>query len=325
MHDGSMQAPLSARDGDLAHVLQALERGATLLVPHVRAARKWAAAYDTMQRQSGKSWLAARILPWGAWTSSLWDQALLQGADHRVRLNRLQEQELWSRIIRRASTEALSPVAQQAQLCVSALDLLGKYDTSGAFDTFLQLNSAASADVVTFRGWYAEFEALCAEEGLLPASHVEQELARLIGAGKLPVRGEYLASCLDQLTPAQKVLLAAVSDNGGKVTHLPSPAVRRSAPELLRCDSLQSEMEQCAGWVRAQLEVDATTSLAIVVPGLAASAANLERELRSVVASDTLDVTRRDVEAPFEFSNGRPLTNFRLKMQAPCCGAGTFP
>ncbi len=325
MYDGQTEAGTSATDREAADVLQALEHGAILIVPHVRAARKWAAAYDTLQREGRKSWLAARILPWGAWISNLWDRTLLSGADTRVRLNRLQEQELWSRIIRRAAVDALAPVAQQAQLCASALDLLGRYDTKGAFHEFFRSGKEGSADALTYRRWYDELEAICAQESLLPASHLEQELARLITAGKLPVGGDYFLAGLDDLTPAQQVLLQAVGRAGGHITHLPSPVIRQEQPTLLRCESPQAEIEQCAAWVRNQLEAKPRVSLAVVVPGLAASAADLARELRSVVASETLDVTRHGLHTPFEFSCGRslrqlPMIHDALQLLRWCAG-----
>ncbi len=295
-------------------IFAALLRGATLLTPNVRSARLWAARYDdAARRRSESSWQGASILPWRAWTASLWSRALVHGLDTRVLLNDLQERAVW-RVITASSLDTLQSPDAQAKLCMGATRLLGEYDVGARFAHSQHGQATRSPDEKTFEHWYAEFEQVCVRSGFLPASHLEMELAALIRRGKIVQGGEYLLCGFLLPTPAQNAVFMALEDVGVSTQMVSTRVSPKIPPTLLQCGNPGEEMQQCAYWVRQQLESDRNRSIALVLPDPQASRSELERELRAIVAPETADVTRTGGTAPYEFAAGRPLQ--RLPMIA---------
>ena len=289
-------------------VLAAVRRGGTLLLPHTRAARVWSAAFDQQVAAEGKqSWQAGHVLPWGAWTAALWNGALVSGVESRVLLNRLQERAIWKDVIARSSEATLQPVAVQAELAGSALRLLGSYDTEGRFATGRSAGVAATADIAAFVTWYEHFEQVCRQREVLPASHVQLALAELIRAEQVPVQPEYVLCGFGSLTPAQRLLLLALESAGARVRRMTPVTPQESAPALLRYDTPRQELQACAEWARQQLASGQAVSIAVVVPDLEQTKAELERELRTAVAPYMADVTLQGVAAPYESSSSRAL------------------
>ena len=84
----------------LSELLDALEHGGLLLLPHARAAREMRAAFDARQRARGlAAWEPARALSWSQWTNSLWSELVVGGVEARLLLNVAQEHSVWRQII----------------------------------------------------------------------------------------------------------------------------------------------------------------------------------------------------------------------------------
>lgn len=297
-------------------VLAALQQGATLLTPNVRAARFWAGRFDAIARTAGESWRAATVLPWRAWTSRCWQDAVIHGADERVLLNDVQEHALWRQVIANHSADTLQSDRAQATVCQSASRLLGSYDVAARFAKGDYRQDSRSTDSQIFTGWYQAFEELCAGNGYLPSSHLEIELASFIRAGSVAHGGEYLLCGFHTLTAAQQHLLAALRATGAGVSQINPKVPQEAAPIFWECDSPREELQACAHWVRQQLEQESTRSVTVVVPDLESVRPELERELRCEVAPWLADVTCHGTAAPYEFSSGRVLRRLPMVLDA---------
>ena len=81
---------------------KALAAGVTVVTPNKRLARTLIARHDaSMLRSTKRTWTAARALPWSAWLTTLWREALEGGAaPPELRLLSADEAHyLWDRIV----------------------------------------------------------------------------------------------------------------------------------------------------------------------------------------------------------------------------------
>ena len=315
---------LPAKHSPAREVEAALRRGATLLTPNLRSARYWSRRFDTLRQAEGAvTWTAASVLPWRAWTAALWNGALVRGTEDRVLLNDVQEMALWTQVLTENAAPTLRPLRAQAKLCSSALRLLAQYDTGHRFQSG-QFGSL-SPDATLFAEWFHRFEEICSRDRLLPAAYLETELAVALRTGGIAPAAEYLLWSVTDLTPAEQAVVAAVEGTGAVVTRLTDNRDRAMEPSLLRCGSERDEMQQCAAWVRQQVQA-APDAVVVVVPDLDSVRPQLERELRAVVAPEAADLTRGAATESYEFSSGRPLLRLPLVTDAVrllrwCCGS----
>jgi probable DNA repair protein len=290
----------------------ALLRVAVLLTPHARLARAESAAFDAARHAEGaKLWQPAAVLPWRAWTASLWRDALVAGVESRVLLNELQERALWEEVVGAGSEETLRSGASLARLCASATSLLGAYDVRGEFGRGGYHSAADGPDAETFARWWIRFEARCSADGWLPPSHADGALAEHVRAGRIAIAAEYLLHGFDVLTPAQAQLAGALEEAGAVVVRTSLPERSGWTPSLATCASADEEMSACAAWARLALERPGAR-VAVVVPDLEACRPVLERALRAAVAPELADVTAGGADAPYEFSTGRALASLPM-------------
>ena len=87
------------------YLLNALARGAVVVLPNRRAARTLRQAYNERQRTAGlRAWDAAPVLAWTDWTRGLWSALAVQGHELRLLLSPAQEHRLWREIIEASMT-----------------------------------------------------------------------------------------------------------------------------------------------------------------------------------------------------------------------------
>ncbi|AFL87676.1 putative DNA repair protein [Terriglobus roseus DSM 18391] len=291
----------------------ALKRGAFVLTPNLRTARRLAAQFDDARRAEGLlAWQPANVLTWSAWTTSLWQSALIAGSETRVLLNDLQERAVWQRVLQQDATQSLRPLVSQARLCSGALRLLGAFDTANRFGRITTQD--VFSDTATFANWYARFTDLCAAEGLLPTSHLDTEIAGLLRDGRMTAADEYILYGFDRLTPAQRVVTDALQQAGSLLQHVAPSRNQAASPRLLACGSPDDELQACSAWAREALADG--ERVAILVPDLETTRPELERALRSAAAPALADVTASVRPAPYEFSTGRPLSQVAMVADA---------
>jgi len=287
-------------------LLAAILRGAIILTPNVRAARRLHCIHDAYQRSQGHSaWQPARIFSWSGWTAGLWNDATIRGTVHSVLLNRTQEETLWTRILDEVGELGLRSSKPLARTCSQAMRLLGAYDLE---DQFARFNSPESTDAGSFRNWYREFLHVAQHDRLLPRSHLDAEIASLLRSkAALHLGSEYLLYGFLALTPSQSAVVAALQSTGARVEQLAAITEDHAAPILLRCENPAEEITACCQWIQSTLAANRQAEITVVVPDLDECRPELERTLRATVAPWLEDVTATQTQAVYEFSSGRSL------------------
>src|ERR1700685_2531553 len=115
-----------------------LANGGLVVLPNARAARTLRSAFDRFkteeaQRNPGPSaWEPARALSWQQFTSGLFNDLVLSGAESRLLLNQAQEHHLWREVIAAAQPNALSSIDSLAELAHSAWQLAAAYNATSS-------------------------------------------------------------------------------------------------------------------------------------------------------------------------------------------------
>ncbi len=291
------------------HPLQAVLRsGATLLTPTQRSARLWR---DRLVQADPT--LRPAVLPWGAWTASLWQNAVLRGEDDRVLLNAMQNAELWAGVLRESMPDTLRPVRSLVDLCVQAQHLLYSYR---AADAMLQFTGSSGSDAAQFRTWFRAFSDRCDQYRLLPAAALEDALQRL--PGRLVTTPLALLG-FDELLPSRRSLLDRVRGEEIAVTSLDAASlmdVQDGPATMCVCCDGQDEWRKLGRALRKAVAEKHGSSVVVVVPDLAASRPSLERELRQAFAAPDNVTTDVATGTAWEFSEGRPLRTLHMVADA---------
>ncbi len=282
-----------------SEISEALARGATVLTSNQRAARTLRQQADFDRHAAGlTTWEPPAILAWDTWMASLWRDLLLEGKATELLLNPAQEHTLWLGIIA-ADPEwrSLLPPDSLAELAADAWSRLWSH---GGEDRLR--GSANSVDTRAFARWAQAFDYRCRGDGFLPRAQLASVLA-----AKSSVRlsaGGYLLVGFDRMTPAQQALIVAIGHRGIAIaeTHLSGAG----DAQLSEATDEQEELLAAAGYLRRHLEAQPGARIALIVPGLAARRAEIDRVLRQTLAPERNIIT--DHAPPlFEFSLGIPL------------------
>jgi ATP-dependent helicase/nuclease subunit B len=291
-------------------IAAAIEAGDTVITSSARAARALRRLHGEMQRKRGlAAWQSADILDWDSWLNRLWQKKLRSGSETRLLLTRLQEQQVWARLVkpsiegrRLISAHSVSELAQQAYA------LLCEY---GALD-FLRGEIATGPDVESFRQWAQDFELLCRKEDWLTRGRLPLALHDAVLAGQFEATPRLVLAGFDRITPAQDRLFQAFRDQCCSVemaegTEDPTP----NSSLLVKAVDKPDEIRTCALWVQRELAAAAmqgqTARIAVVVPSVSSVRPEIERIFRQVLAPQAVVISTRDLPLDFEFSLGVPL------------------
>jgi len=300
---------MDSQPSSLADILSALARGATVITSNQRAARTLRTLYTQHQQASGQhTWQSPSLLPWDAWTASLWQKLLQSGTEDRLLLNSIQEQHLWAEIIAADDTLAtLRSTESLASLAAGAFTLLSRY---GGRD---QLKRAANtAETQAFANWADRFERRCRTASLLPPSQLEHELQLAIEKSHLKLTTEILLIGFESLTPAQTNLLHAFQHTGATVSLQDLQTTQPTTENLLTtAPTQQDELRAAAQWARRTLQQSPAARIAILAPSLDDDRTEIDRTFREILAPEQQDIANA-APAPYEFSLGSPLASLPM-------------
>lgn len=295
-------------------IAEALTQGATVLTGNQRAARTLQQQFDLHSRALGlASWTPPTILAWEAWTSSLWQRLLIEGHTTRMLLNRAQEHTVWRSIIAADTTTAetgwssLRTPDSLAEMAADAWSRLCAYCGEGRLRTL-----GISADTRAFQRWASAFERRCRVEQYLSQAQLETTLTEAVAAryARLHDHG-YVLIGFDGMTPAQASLADAVRSTGTTVTELQISA-HDGPRNLVAANNEREELASAARWARMRLEQHPGARIALIVPGLDAQRAEIDRVLRNTLAPESEDITLSRPAPAFEFSLGVSLASTPL-------------
>jgi probable DNA repair protein len=303
----------------LSELLDALEHGALLLLPHARAAREMRSAFDAQQSARGlAAWEPSQALSWSQWTNSLWSELVVGGAEGLLLLNGAQEHSVWRQIIADdATNRSIGSVDSLAELAQSAWQLAADYDATQKLREF-----ATSHDSRIFAGWAEMFSRECAERGYLSAALLNGALLKHVRAGALVAPDSLELVGFGRVLPSQQALLAGLREREVVVGERRLEAA--SGAEGLRASVVASNEEDermlAARWIREFLEVPRALEhgrrVAVVVPNLAEERAMLEGVLREVLAPELQSIDADLSSTPWEFSGGVPVSSLALVVDA---------
>jgi probable DNA repair protein len=284
-----------------------LDRHTTLITVNRRLSRVLRAEFDRAQLASGATvWESPDILPYASWLQRSWND-YVAGAEQPLPalLSAGQDLSLWEQAIAERpladSEPALLQGAEAARNAQAAWALLRGWQLH--YDKDL---GPSSDEVRAFRGWARSYESLCRNGNWVDLASVGDRLMNGFAAAEPGGTRRVLLAGFDAPTPQQQALFAALAERGIRVEHWQAP---RHDVNALRFDfaNQDEELEAAARWARQRLEEDASASVGIVVPGLAA----LRHRVAAIFADVFAPGAARPGAAPpapiFNISLGRPL------------------
>ncbi len=291
-------------------LLQQLGRnidGAAAITSTVRAARALRYQYGRQQQVAGhQGWRSPQILAWEPWLKTLWDAAILCGAETRILLNNAQEGELWLQVLAQdeagKQTISIAGLAGQAQQTWNAMH---QYRLE-----LREIRNDDNIDAKAFSRWAIELEKVCRRAQLLSSSQVDSELTNLVRAGKVPLPETIFLVGFDRTTPAQNLLIDALRAAGCQVelSELGSSGDERaSTPVITFARTLEEEIEGSAQWVRATLLENPNQRIGVVIPSLGDMRDRLDAVFRRVLAPSSMEIHAVNARLPYEFSLGTPM------------------
>lgn len=286
-------------------ILDALERGGTVVTGNQRAARTLQRAFERHNRELGlKNWQPAAVLAWDSWLAGLWHELVVQGHATQLVLNRSQEHAVWRTVLEAddelaslMSVEALAEMASETWGQVCRYE--GRRRMRGA--------AGGNSDTRSFQRWASIFERLSKTEDFISQAQMEAMLRSFVEAGVVAVpSGTLVLVGFDALTPAQTSLITALRGAGVTISELPLE-VEAETRLLVGLDDEHEEVSVAARWTRRFLEQHPKARVAVVVPGLDAERREIDRVFREILAPELQDIRVAADIAPYEFSVGRPL------------------
>jgi ATP-dependent helicase/nuclease subunit B len=293
-------------------IVQALERGATVVTGNQRAARTLRRQIDRRHRAAGlTSWQPPKVLSWEAWTASWWSRLVMHGEARQLLLNRSQEQAVWRAVLDADKELEGRQKDSLAEMAADAWRLLSSYNGQNRLRELV-----VSPDTRAFQRWAEAFVRRCRADGLLAQAGLEDVLRQAIRMEDPQLGGtELLLIGFDALTPAQTSLIEAMSAVGAIVEQLPATD-REGQSQLVEAVDESEELRACARWVRQFVEEHPGAQVGVIVPGLEKQRTEIDRVFRQVLAPELEDIGATHAVAPYEFSVGVPLASVPMAAAA---------
>jgi ATP-dependent helicase/nuclease subunit B len=290
-----------------------LASGGLVLTTTDRAARSVAAGFHDLQQAAGReAWSTPAIVSWDSWVREQWLQRNFHGL---LLMNALQEQSLWSRVIResRAGTGLLHP-DQLASAAQRAYSLLCDY-APNALSARERLGWAGDAAI--FGEWITQFESRCRREELISPSRICLDLTDKL-RGEVDGTADHpplLLIGFDRLLDSQRALLDAWAAQGLFDESLDEPWRLDEQGEAAQTSRFYAardwttELSACIDWLRARLTADPLSRLMVITTGLQQRRGKIERALLDLSTPGTSAID-------FEFSLGVPLSQVGVARSA---------
>ncbi|MCX7719484.1 MAG: PD-(D/E)XK nuclease family protein [Candidatus Sumerlaeaceae bacterium] len=274
-----------------AVVMEALERGGTVVTANRRLARYLRAEYARLQMAAGRgAWETPKAVSAGRWLRDCWERVVdggLAGAEASLLiLTPEQESLVWESVVRGSDAgKFLISAERTAAEAARAYRLFHDYRIErSALD-------GGPGDASVFAQWMAVFDSTCEREGWLPRVRLSERLAALVQRG-IPVAGGPIHFVgFDSVTPALTHLKKVLQEQGVDIQDVASEgAAGGQGGQVVRveCATPEEEWDTAARWARARLEQDPDASVCVVVPDLAAERSRVIRAFRRVLEPRSL-------------------------------------
>jgi len=282
-------------------LLKALAKDALVLTVNRRMARHLQKNYANEQVAAGKTaWATPQILAWKDWLAQVW-QGLV---DDRQVLDKVQGQVLWQAIVTESEvgTVLLNPDATAAT-AAKAYSLLRQWSMNL---TALQGND--HLDVQALLLWAQTYEQRCESEAWLDEDTQVDLLIESIRYGEVLMPSAVVWAGFDAVTPQQRQLMRAQAEAGSEVGELAVQAQSCSAV-LFPAQDRVAELRCAATWVAQKLAQSPDSRIAVVVPDLSSSKAQVERIFDEVLCPSASLQLSDSIQRPYNVSYGPPMAD----------------
>ena len=303
-----------AAPGGLAPALAAaLARGATVVTPNNRLARRLVQLHDAGEVAAGRrAWTVPRVLPWAAFAATLWRDGVAAGfLDAAPRLlSPLQAGLLWRRVVA-TDWSVAAPLADAAGAAELAADAWERMHAFGAGGESWRSWSGGllGDDAAMFARWAeAYMRALRERHAIDPAQAVDRLLR-----GQ-PCWADFVATDLVfagfvELTPQQQRLTAALRSGGIGVEVLDTLPARAGDVRVVPCATPRDEIVAALHWARDRVAKDPGAAVCIAVVDLAERRDEVRAAAEDVLCPALQWPGRHDAARPYDLSLGTALAD----------------
>jgi len=294
-------------------IRQSIEQGVTIVTPTKRLGRALQQQYITEQlSEQKKVWETPDILPWAAWMLRSWDDFAAQQEQVPLLLNAQQQQWVWQKIVTESSfAKAFLQPAAAATRAYDAWKIMRQWQLM-SFPEDLWLNN----DAYAFKSWVETFQQQCKKHNWLDAASLEGYLLKEVLAWATHSAAKLCLVGFDELTPVQQALLKAMKEAGCEIRHCQEDIEPDQSTEIIRTDyaDTRHEIKAIAHWLREQLNLDASTSIGVVVPEMESLRTDIENIFDDVLTPGNLFNTNGEAHnnRPYNLSLGQPLSEYPI-------------
>lgn len=289
-------------------IVSLLQRGYCLLTPTIRLSRYLNNKYAALQIESGKStWESADILPWHAWLHRFWDDISMNSGDVPLRLNALQQQNIWLQLVQESDFAKLVLQYRSVALrAIQAWDLTHQWQIP-LFPNDIHINH----DVRAFQSWANAYQKICHKENWLDDARLPDLLIKRLTAGSRRIDTKLALVGHDDLHPQQQLLLEAITVAGGDVITLEMGKQNRQISGAGFLDT-RDEINAAANWARQLIQSNQGAYVGIVVPNLQKLRTQLQDGFDDVLLSKEILEPAEAVIKPYSISLGQALNSYPI-------------
>ncbi len=280
-----------------------LQQGATLLTASRHLSHVLQIEYaQEAQAQGLQVWPSPRILPWSTFLRLACQQQRNEQAHAPRLLSEPQSLALWERIVADSASgkELLNP-AHAARNAQRSWQRLHQYQ--------IPLHKAGNypgEEAQAFAAWAQQFVTTTQRSNWLDSAR----FASYLHDSDFKPDSDLIVYGFDQIVPDMQRLLKAWQAQGVSIHWLES-ASRPAQISVLSAKDSHAELKQAANWARAQVEAG-DQRVAVVVPRLAAQAAQVQRRFTDVFAPAQRRIDALDETTAFRVVATPPLSSYPL-------------
>ena len=272
-----------------ADAVAALDAGAVLLTGTNRLARELRYEYDGVKAESNATiWASPEIASLGNWLKALWQEELCfyeEIGHNAVLLSHVHEEAAWEHVIRawcEREERSLMQISAAAENARTAFALLHNWRLPNP-----TLDEHPNDDVRAFITWKDAFDSWCEANGRMSTALLPEKVAEAYRKEKLKAPSTIYLAGFEEETPAQTNLVDAIREAGAEVRHL-VPPMREQNVRVAYCATPKDEIEECARWIRQQLEANPDQTVGVVVPDLSQRRARIARAFGDVLTPESV-------------------------------------
>ena len=295
-------------------IAAALDAGAVVVTPNNRLARAIATLHDRAQSAAGRTvWPTPQVLPWSAWLTSLWLEALAADAwpSPFALLNATQSSRLWERAVEADALELLDPAGAAERAASAWRTFHAHADPQESPAQF----SGGGDDAAAFARWARRFARSVEDIGAADLAVLPGRLVEALARVRFVDGRRILLAGFVELTPLQSRLTDALRAAGATVDSVavaPREVVRSRAQLRTPTDELVAALQ----WARARTLADPAAQAAIVILDLPARIDLVVQLADEVLRPQAVASAQPGVPRPYNISLAPPLAAHPLAVTA---------